>query len=124
LRRNADNAPVPHTEYVEFSNSEQWFYYYDLKELSGFLLYFLTDGNFDLKSRGSYAPFILFKNGEQHADFIKFLMQEEESVSKKEPDFWSKQAKKKMTRDKDSVVDVLFLSQVYQLYNEYIIWSI
>lgn len=116
--------PVPQTEYVRLSDSEQWFYYYNLKELQGIFLYFLTDGNLDLKSRGSYAPFILFKNGQQHTEFINLLKQEQEKVLKLEPDFWSQQAKKRLTGDKDSVVDVLFLSKVYQFYNEFSIHQV
>lgn len=116
--------PVPETQYVQFSNSKHWFYYYNLKELSGLFLYFLTEGNLDLKSRGSYAPFIIFTNSEQQSEFMKLLQQEEKQVFEKEPDFWSQQAKKKLTGDRDSVVDVLFLSQVYQFYNEYVIRTI
>jgi schlafen family protein len=116
--------PVPETEYVQLSDSEQWFYYYDLKELSGLFLCFLTDGKFDLRSRGSYAPFILFKNVEQHNEFLIELKRNEDQVFQVKPDFWSLKAKKKMTGDKQSIIDPLFLSQVYQFYNQLRIHSI
>lgn len=32
--------PVPETEYIKFSKTEQWFYYYNLETLSGVFLYF------------------------------------------------------------------------------------
>jgi hypothetical protein len=108
--------PVPQTQYIQFSDSKHWFYYYNLKELSGLFLFFLTDGNLDVTSRGSHAPFIIFRNNLQQAEFIQLLKQEEKQVFKKEPDYWSQQVKKKMTGNKESVIDALFLSRVYQFY--------
>jgi len=50
---------------------------------------------------------------------MELLKQEEEKVFQKEPDFWSREAKKNMIGDKNSVVNPLFLSQVSQYYNDF-----
>jgi hypothetical protein len=116
--------PVPQTSYVELSSSEKWFYFYDLSDLDGIFLYFLTDGNLNLESRGSYAPFILFNNKKEEIYFIEKLKKDETKVLTLKPDFWSQQARKHMTGDKSSVVDPLFLSQAYQYHQQLSILSI
>lgn len=116
--------PVPQSAYVKLSTSEKWFYFYDLSDLDGFFLYFLTDGNLNLKSRGSNAPFILFRNKEEQAAFIEKLKKEEDTVLAFEPDFWSRQAQKHLTGVKSSVVDPLFLSQACQYHHQLSLHSI
>jgi hypothetical protein len=116
--------PVPQIEYIKLVRSKHWFYYYDLKELPGIFLHFLTNGNLNLESRGSFAPFILFRDDKQRIEFLQILVEQEDNVLKIEPDFWSLQAKKKMKGFRDSVVDVLFLSQVYQFHSEFSRYSL
>ncbi len=108
--------PVPETKYIRLSNSEQWFYYYDISKLSGIFLHFLTNGKLDFQSRGSYAPFIVFKDAAQQKEFIEVLKNNEEKVLALPPDFWSQQAKKQMIGDKARVVDPLFIYQAYQFF--------
>lgn len=116
--------PVPQTEYIRLSGSEQWFYYYNLTELPGLFLHFLTDGNLNLKSRGSYAPIIIFRNAEQHTQFMDEIKKQEAKILAIEPSFWSQEVKKKMTGDKNMVIDPLFVSRVHQFYSEFSIHSI
>lgn len=116
--------PVPETGHVPLSGAQQWFYYYTLTELSGLFLCFLTDGKLNLQSRGSYAPIVIFRNTGQHTQFMSELKKQQEKVLEIEPGFWSQEVKKKMTGDKNMVIDPLFLSQVYQFYNQFSVYSI
>ncbi len=101
---------VPQIAYVKLKNSKNWFYYYNLEELNGIFLYYITDGLTNLHSRSSAFPFVLFDNKIQLKKFIKYIQENESSLSKIKPNFWTEDAKKRMKeQSKNSVIDPLLL---------------
>ncbi|MDP8314054.1 MAG: ATP-binding protein [Candidatus Celaenobacter antarcticus] len=107
---------VPKTAYVKLKNSENWFYYYNLEELDGIFLYFMTNGLTHLHSRSPAFPFVLFNNKVQMKKFIEYLEANENNLNKIKPDFYAEHAKDRMKKqDKNSVIDPLFIDRVIQL---------
>ncbi len=107
---------VPKTAYVKLKNSENWFYYYNLEELDGIFLHFMTNGLTHLHSRSSAFPFVLFNNEAQFKKFIEYLEANENNLNEIKPDFYAEHAKDRMKKqDKNSVIDPLFIDRVVQL---------
>ena len=53
---------VPKTEIVKLKEYQNWFYYYDLQELDGIFLQFLTNKLTRFHSRSTVFPFVIFDN--------------------------------------------------------------
>ena len=111
---------VPKIKYVKLKDSENCFYYYNLEDLDGIFLYFITNGLTHLHSRSSAFPFVLFNNEAQVKKFIKYLEENEDSFNKLKPNFYAEHAKDRMKEQgKNSVIDPLFIDRVVQLYKKW-----
>lgn len=113
--------PVPQTEYMCIDNEDNWYYYYEKTSIVGLFLYFLTDGSYNLLSRGTGAPFLLFRDEEARNNFNKYLLENSIKLGSMEPTFWGMDALKRMAQSGNrSVVDPLFLDKINQLYEVWI----
>lgn len=109
--------PVPQCEYLVIEMEDNWYYYYDLSSLEGLFLKFLTDGSYNLISRGTGAPFLLFRNEQERKDFNKYVLQNTAELARIETTFWGKQAFKAMKQaGNESVINPLFLDKIKQLH--------
>ena len=109
--------PVPQCEYLVIETEDNWYYYYDLSSLEGLFLKFLTDGSYNLISRGTGAPFLLFRNEQERKDFNKYVLQNTAELARIETTFWAKQALKTMIQaGNESVINPLFLDKIKQLH--------
>lgn len=111
---------VPNTEYLRLNDSENWYYYFDLNELNGKFLYFMTDGFSYLRSRSSGFPFIIFENKQQRILFNTYVVENQKLLEDLKPGFHGEHAKKRMKQqDKDSVIDPVFIDKLLQLYEKW-----
>lgn len=109
---------APETEYLLINKKENWYYYYDLENLIGKFLFFLTDGLFRLGSRGNYSPFIIFKNEKQRKDFNEYLQDNEPVIKRIKPSIHADLAKKEIaTHNLNPPVDVIFMDKIQQLFS-------
>lgn len=112
--------PVPETAYLDLPDRKQWYYYYVLDELSGIFLTFLTDKRYDLKSRGTGAPFLIFKTEESRMEFDQYVLSNLDTLDKIEPGFWGQQAEKAMRRlGREYMINPLFLDKIQQLHDQW-----
>jgi len=111
---------VPNTEYLRLNDSENWYYYFDLNELNGKFLYFMTNGFSFLKSRSSGFPFIIFENKLQRKLFNNYVAENQKLLEDIKPGFHGEHAKKSMKQQgKDSVIDPVFIDKLLQLYEKW-----
>ncbi len=112
---------VPKTVIVKLKDSNNWFYYYNLENLDGILLQFITNNLTKLHSfRSLVFPFVVFKNEHEKEDFINYIINNEDELDKIEPDFWAENAKKEMNRQKKhSPIDPIFIDKITQLYKKW-----
>ncbi|PCH67359.1 MAG: hypothetical protein COC06_11375 [Bacteroidales bacterium] len=111
---------VPKTQYIELNKSRNWYYYFDLSELNGTFLYFMTNGLTDLHSRGSGFPFIIFKNKQQRISFNTYLSKNEQLLNEINADFHGQYAKESMDKaNKSSVIDPIFIDKIVQLHDNW-----
>jgi len=114
------NLSVPDTEYLRLNDSENWYYYFDLHELNGKFLHFMTNGFSYLKSRSSGFPFIIFENNQQRKSFNSYVTENQKLLEEIKPGFHGEHAKKRMKQqDKDSVIDPIFIDKLLQLYEKW-----
>lgn len=114
------NLSVPDTEYLKLNDSENWYYYFDLDELNGKFLHFMTNGFSYLKSRSSGFPFIIFENKKQRKLFNSYVAENQKLLEDIKPGFHGEHAKKRMKQqDKDSVIDPIFIDKLLQLYEKW-----
>ncbi len=107
---------VPETAYVKLKNSENWFYYYNLEELNGIFLYFMTNRLTHIHSRYPVFPFVLFDNVGQLEKFKEYILANEATLEDIKPDIFAEFAKDKMKKQgKNSVIDPLFIDKIVQL---------
>jgi hypothetical protein len=116
--------PVPDTAYLPLKGQHKWFYYYNLESLSGRFLRFLLNNRFDFSCRGASAPFAVFRNETQVEEFKKQVIKDHAKIESFEPDIWSELAVKKLTGEKQTATDLLFLSKVHQYYDQFIRYTI
>jgi len=117
--------PVPQSAYVRVDGEDNWYYYYDRSSNDGLFLHFLTDGNYNLVSRGTGAPFLLFNDQDARNDFNQYVLDNSTELENIEPTFWAQHALKRMTQaGNESVIDPLFLDRIYQLYQAWILKNI
>jgi hypothetical protein len=108
---------VPKTEYLKLNATENWYYYFDLNELNGKFLYFMTNGLTNLNSRGSGFPFIIFDNKLQRELFNKFVIENQHLLNEITTGFHGVHAKESMLQqNKDSVIDPEFIDKMIQIY--------
>jgi len=108
---------VPKTEYLKLNASKNWYYYFDLNELNGKFLYFMTNGLTNLNYRGSEFPFIIFDNKLQRELFNKFVIENQHLLNEITPGFHGVYAKESMLQqNKDSVIDPVFIDKIIQIY--------
>jgi len=70
-----------------------------------------------LESRGTGAPFLLFRNEQERKGFNKYVMQNTAELARIENTFWGKQAFKAMKQaGNESVINPLFLDKIKQLH--------
>ena len=107
---------VPKTAYIRSKNDENWFYYYNLEELEGIFLYFLTNGLTHLYSRYPVFPFVLVDNDEQLEKFKEYILANENILNGIKPGIFAEFAKDKMKKqDKNTVIDPIFIDKIIQL---------
>jgi len=117
--------PVPQSAYLRVDGEDNWYYYYDRSSNDGLFLHFLTDGNYNLVSRGTGAPFLLFNDQDARNDFNQYVLDNSTELENIEPTFWGQHALKRMTQTgNESVIDPLFLDRIYQLYQAWILKNI
>jgi len=117
--------PVPQSAYLRVDGEDNWYYYYDRSSNDGLFLHFLTDGNYNLVSRGTGAPFLLFNDQDTRNDFNQYVLDNSTELENIEPTFWGQHALKRMTQaGNESVIDPLFLDRIYQLYQAWILKNI
>lgn len=117
--------PVPQSAYLRVDGEDNWYYYYDRSSNDGLFLHFLTDGNYNLVSRGTGAPFLLFKDQDAKNDFNQYVLANSTELKNIEPTFWGQHALKRMTQtENESVIDPLFLDRIHQLYQAWILKNI
>ncbi|WP_286753521.1 MULTISPECIES: RNA-binding domain-containing protein [Sphingobacterium] len=117
--------PVPQSAYLRVDGEDNWYYYYDRSSNDGLFLHFLTDGNYNLVSRGTGAPFLLFNDQDARNDFNQYVLDNSTGLENIEPTFWGQHALKRMTQTgNESVIDPLFLDRIYQLYQAWILKNI
>lgn len=110
---------VPTTAYVDTSKHKNWFYYYNLEELDGIFLFFLTNGLSNLYSRSSVFPFAIFDNKQEFQKYMEYLKSDDNIIDSVEPEGYGVRAKNRMRREKkESVIDPIFIDKVMQLYRK------
>ncbi len=111
---------VPKTEIVRLKEYENWFYYYDLQELDGIFLQFMTNKLTHFHSRSSVFPFVIFDNETERKEFVNYVVNNEDDFHKIKPDYWAEHAKDEMKKqEKGSVIDPLFIDRITQLHQEW-----
>ncbi|MEZ4889147.1 MAG: ATP-binding protein [Crocinitomicaceae bacterium] len=111
---------IPKIAIVRLKEYVNWFYYYDLQELNGIFLQFITNKLTHLHSRNSAFPFVIFDNENERKEFIDYVVKNEDDLHNIDPDNWSKQAKSEMEKqDKSSVIDPIFIDKITQLHKKW-----
>jgi len=111
---------VPKTEYIDLNKSENWYYYYDMAELEGKFLFFMTNGLSHLKSRSSGFPFLLFENKNQRKLFNEYIAINENILDGIEPGFHGKSAQKELQKKKlNPSIDPIFIDKIKQIHEQW-----
>ena len=111
---------VPKTAIVRLKDYQNWFYYYNLDELDGIFMQFMTNRLTHLHSRSTAFPFVIFDNEEERETFIDYIVENEDLLHELEPDFWGEQAKDSMKKQKKgSVIDPIFIDKVTQMHQKW-----
>lgn len=111
---------VPKTAMVRLKEYKNWFYYYDLQELDGIFLQFMTNKLTHFHSRSSVFPFVIFDNETERKDFIDYVINDEDNFHEIELNCWAEYAKDKMKeQEKGSVIDPTFIDRITQLHQKW-----
>lgn len=111
---------VPKTAIVRLKEYENWFYYYDLQELDGVFLQFMTNKLTHFHSMSSIFPFVIFDNETERQEFIDYVVNNEDDFHKIKPDYWADHAKEKMKKQKKcSVIDPIFVYRITELHQKW-----
>ena len=111
---------VPKTAIVRLKDYHNWFYYYNLEELDGIFLQFMTNNLTHLHSRNNAFPFVIFDNTAEKETFIDYITNNEDLIDKIEPDLWGELARDNMKKEKKgSVIDPIFIDKVTQLHQKW-----
>lgn len=104
----------PKSKYVRINGEENWFYYYNLNDWDGIFLKFLTSTMFNFGSRGSGAPFLIFENENEIAEFKEYLENNPEEIESVQADY----VPKPKNKEYNSVVSLEFLCKAKILYDK------
>ena len=111
---------VPKTAIVRLKEYNNWFYYYDLQELDGIFLQFMTNKLTHFHSRSSVFPFVIFDNETEREAFIDYVVNNEDDFHKIKPDHWAEHAKDVMKKQKKgSKIDPFFIDRITQLHQKW-----
>lgn len=111
---------VPKTAIVKLKEYQNWFYYYDLQELDGIFLQFMTNKLTHFHSRSAVFPFVIFDNELEKKEFINYVVNNEDDFHKIEPDYLAEHAKGEMKKQKKgSVIDPIFIDRITQLHQKW-----
>ncbi|MBF0406681.1 MAG: ATP-binding protein [Candidatus Riflebacteria bacterium] len=110
--------PFPKTEIVRLKEYINWFYYYDLHELDGIFLQFMTNKLTHFHSRSSVFPFVIFDNETERKDFIDYVVNNEDDFQKIKPDYWAEHAKDKIKKQEKG--SVIFIDRITQLHQKWV----
>jgi len=107
---------LPKTASLRLKNDENWFYYYNLEELEGIFLYFLTNGLTHLHSRCRVFPFVLFDNDKQLEKFKEYIVVNENVLNEIKPSIFAELAMDKMNKQgKYTEIDPIFIDKIIQM---------
>ncbi|WP_405199075.1 helix-turn-helix domain-containing protein [Christiangramia sp. LLG6405-1] len=113
------SAPSPTTIYL--SNSKVYYFHYELESANGAFLEFLTNNLSNLESRGSYFPFIIFRNRQEREDFENYIIKNSKLLDELKPSFSAKHAKKIMeSNGKETVMDPIIVDKVIQIHKKWV----
>jgi hypothetical protein len=108
--------PVPKIEYLRVNNEDNWYFYFDLSELNGKFLYFLTNGLTNLSSRGSIFPFLIFENQKHRVEFNEYVKDNIDFIKNNVISFHGADIKKRMTEMKlSTTIDPEFIDRIIQI---------
>ncbi|MEQ1732550.1 MAG: ATP-binding protein [Bacteroidia bacterium] len=112
---------VPKIAIVSLKEYENRFYYYDLQELDGIFLQFMTNKLTHLYSRNSCFPFVIFENKTERKEFTDYIVNNEENFDKIKPNYCAEQAKEKMKmQENSSKIDPIFIGRIIQLHQKWV----
>jgi len=110
--------PAPDTEQISLLGCEMCYYYYDLSKPVGDFFIFLTAENPALDSRGSTAPFLVFRNNADHQAFRAYLTVSQTQLADAAPSKGAQLAVQALQRDGYSPsFDLLEIDRIGQLYS-------
>jgi hypothetical protein len=110
--------PVPDIKQISLLGRDMRYYYYDLSKQLGDFLTFLTAENAGLESRGSTAPFLVFRNNADHQAFREYLIINQAQLADTAPSMSTQQAVQELQRDGHSPnIDLLEIDCIGQLYS-------
>ena len=114
--------PYPEQRAVRVNNELQWFYYYDLSEIEGYFLRFITNNSFRLESRGSMFPCPIFQNSTYLDSYVDFLVDDIKELIQIKPSYHAIGAIKRKERWNDKFpFDPIFQDQVYQHFKSWVL---
>ena len=111
---------VPKTAIVRLKDYHNWFYYYNLEELDGIFMQFMTNNLSHVHSSNDAFPFVIFDNEIEKDTFINYITENENLLDKIKPDLWGEIARDNMKKEKKgSVIDPIFIDKVTQLHQKW-----
>ena len=111
---------VPKTEIVKLKEYQNWFYYYDLQELDGIFLQFLTNKLTRFHSRSTVFPFVIFDNKLEKQDFINYVENNEDDFHKIQPDHEAEHAQAEMKKQQNRSRSTYFIDRITQLHQQWV----
>lgn len=110
--------PVPDIKRISLLGRDMWYYYYDLSEPVGDFFTFLTSKNPTLESRGSTAPFLVFRDDADHQAFRDYLAANQPQLADAAPSLGAQLAVQALQQDGHSpTIDLLDIDCIGQLYS-------
>jgi hypothetical protein len=111
---------VPKTEYIKLKKIENWYYYFDISELEGKFLFFLTNGLSFIRSRSSDFPFLIFESKNQRKLFNEYVIENESTFNKIKPGFHGRHAKERLQKKNiNPSIDPLFVDKIKQIHEQW-----
>jgi hypothetical protein len=112
---------VPDNGYFNINGKEEWYYFYDLSKPNGQFLLFLCENNLSFNSRGSGAPFLIFKDENEKKEFEAAAKSNWLKINELQPGFSGTHALKRIKQaNKSYMTDALFLDKIKQFYQEWV----
>ncbi|MFD2719578.1 RNA-binding domain-containing protein [Hymenobacter monticola] len=110
--------PSPAIKQVLLLGREMWYHYYNRSTPAGDFLAFLTAKRPGMESRGSKAPFLVFRDQDEQQAFHNYLDAHQEQLADALPGLSAQLAAQEIARDGYSpVIDLLEIDQIGQLYS-------